>query len=206
MHLLPPEQRARLAAGVPQMPKLPSGFTVGEAVMVGRISFHGWFGPESTDDRAAVREALAAVGLEADIDCRLETLSGGAQQRMFIARALAQEAPILLMDEPTAHLDLRYQIETLTLLRRLAREKRRAVLIALHDLNLASRFADRVALMDRGRLIACGAPCEVLTADILSPLYAIRLHVFPHPLYGHPLILPDGDDQVADERERRAAG
>jgi ABC-type cobalamin/Fe3+-siderophores transport system ATPase subunit len=196
VHRLPPERRARWIGVVPQMEKLPPGFTAAEAVMLGRISFHGWFGRESDSDREAVRSALSAVGLEGTDDRFVETLSGGGQQRVMIARALAQEAPILLMDEPTAHLDVRHQLETLTLLRSLARNSDRAVLIVLHDLNLVSRFADRVALLDRGRLILCGSPAEVLTAEALSSLYEIPLQVIPHPRYGFPLILPDGDERA----------
>jgi ABC-type cobalamin/Fe3+-siderophores transport system ATPase subunit len=194
VHLLSPERRARWIGVVPQMEKLPPGFTAAEVAMLGRVSFHGWFGRESDDDREAVRSALAAVGLEETDDKFVDTLSGGGQQRVMIARALAQEAPILLMDEPTAHLDVRHQMETLTLLRSLAREFHRAVLIVLHDLNLASRFADRVALLSRGRLIRSGSPAEVLTTETLSALYSIRLQVIPHPQRGFPLILPDGDE------------
>jgi iron complex transport system ATP-binding protein len=146
-----------------------------------------------------VGSALSAVGLEGMSGRFVETLSGGGQQRVMIARALAQEAPILLMDEPTAHLDVRHQMETLALLSALARESRRAVLIVLHDLNLASRFADRVALLDRGRLIHCGIPAEVLTAETLSSLFAFPLQVLPHPLRGFPLIIPDGDESPLDE-------
>jgi iron complex transport system ATP-binding protein len=195
MHLLPPGIRSRLLAVVPQMAGLPSGYTVAESVILGRISFHGWFGPETSADRKAVGSALTAVGLESMADISIEKLSGGMQQRVLIARALAQEASILLMDEPTAHLDIRYQIETLELLRRFAREHGRVVVAAMHDLNLVSRFADRIALLSGGRLIRCGRPPEVLTAEILSPLFGHPMHVIPHPLYGYPLILPDGDEQ-----------
>ncbi len=198
VHRLSPDRRARWIGVVPQMEKLPPGFTAAEAVMLGRISFHGWFGPESGADREAVQSALSAVGLEAMEDRFVETLSGGGQQRVMIARALAQEAPILLMDEPTAHLDVRHQMETLALLRTLAHQFRRAVLIVLHDLNLVSRFADRVALLERGRLIRCGPPAEVFTSETLSSLYAFPLQVIPHPDHGFPLILPDGDEPSGD--------
>jgi len=199
LHRLSPEQRARWIGVVPQMEKLPVGYTAAETVMLGRISFHGWFGPESAADRQAVQSALAAVGLEGMEHHFVGTLSGGGQQRVMIARALAQEAPILLMDEPTAHLDIRFQMETLSLLRALARTSRRAVMIAIHDLNLASRFADRVVLMDRGRLIHCGSPAEVFTSEILSPLFAMTVQVIPHPQRGFPLILPDGEGSPADD-------
>jgi iron complex transport system ATP-binding protein len=198
VHRLPPERRARWIGVVPQMEKLPPGIRTAEAVMLGRISFHGWFGPESSADRAAVQAALTAVGLEGMDDRFVETLSGGGQQRVMIARALAQEAPILLMDEPTAHLDVRHQMETLALLRELARRYHRAVLIVLHDLNLVSRFADRVALLERGRLIRSGAPAEVLTSETLSSLYAFPLQVIPHPGQGFPLILPGIDEPTVE--------
>jgi iron complex transport system ATP-binding protein len=198
VHRLSPERRARRIGVVPQMEKLPPGFTAAETVMLGRISFHGWFGRESDADREAVRSALSAVGLEGMADHLVETLSGGSQQRVMIARALAQEAPILLMDEPTAHLDIRFQIETLALLRALARNFGRAVLIAMHDLNLVSRFADRVALMNRGSMIRCGSPAQVFTSERLSDLYGIRLQVIPHPQHGFPLVLPDGDETTGE--------
>ncbi|MGB7539886.1 MAG: ABC transporter ATP-binding protein [Anaerolineales bacterium] len=201
MHKLAPEKRARLLAVVPQMAGLPTGFTVAEAVMLGRISFHGWFGPETAADRESVRSALAAVGLESVSGQSIETLSGGTVQRVLIARALAQGASILLMDEPTAHLDIRYQIETLTLLRRFARERGHAVVAAMHDLNLVARFADRVALLSGGRLVRCGSPKTVLTARILSPLFQHPMQVIPHPLHGYPLVLPDGEERVKRARQ-----
>jgi ABC-type cobalamin/Fe3+-siderophores transport system ATPase subunit len=194
MHSLPPEKRARLAAVVPQMAALPQGYSVAEAVMLGRISFHGWFGPETAADREAVHSALAAVGLETVSGKPVEILSGGTAQRVLIARALAQEASILLMDEPTAHLDIRHQIETLTLLRRFARERGHAVVAAMHDLNLVARFADRVALLSDGVLAGCAAPEKILTAEILSPLFRHPMRVIPHPLHGYPLVLPDGGE------------
>jgi iron complex transport system ATP-binding protein len=204
VHRLSPERRARLIGVVPQMEKLPPGFTAAEAVMLGRISFHGWFGPESGADREAVRSALSAVGLEGMDNRLVETLSGGGQQRVMIARALAQEAPILLMDEPTAHLDVRFQIETLARLRILARAYGRAVLIAMHDLNLVARFADRVALLNRGSLVRCGSPADVMTSESLSALYGIPFQVIPHPQHGFPLILPDGDVPFEEEAEMAA--
>jgi iron complex transport system ATP-binding protein len=116
-------------------------------------------------------------------------LSGGEQQRLLIARALAQAAPVLLLDEPTAHLDLRHQDQVLSLVRRLAVEEGLAVLLALHDLNLVSRFADRVALLSDGEMRILGVPEEVLQPELLAEAYGIQIHVFPNPLNGRPLIL-----------------
>jgi iron complex transport system ATP-binding protein len=204
IHRLPPERRARLLAVVPQMAGLPSGFTVEEAVMMGRISFHGWFRSESAADREAVSRAIAAVGLDGLAHTSVEKLSGGMQQRALIARALAQEASILLMDEPTAHLDVRYQLDTFELLRSFAHGHGFAVAVAMHDLNLVSRFADRVILLARGRVAHDGPPRAVMTAGILSPLFDHPMHVIPHPLHGYPLILSDGGGRNSKAEVRGA--
>jgi iron complex transport system ATP-binding protein len=110
----------------------------------------------------------------------------------LLARALAQDTPVLLLDEPTTHLDLQHQSSLLNLVRKLANEKKLAVLMVLHDLNLASLYADRVALLVAGRVRASGTPQEVLTEQNLSSVYNLPVHVVPHPDYGSPLILPDG--------------
>ena len=116
-------------------------------------------------------------------------LSGGEQQRVLIARALAQSTPVMLLDEPTAHLDLRHQDILLKLVRDLAFVDNLAVMITLHDLNLVARFADRVALLSDGRVRKIGTPAEILTPDELAEVYGIRIHVIPHPLDGKPLVL-----------------
>jgi iron complex transport system ATP-binding protein len=119
-------------------------------------------------------------------------LSGGEQQRVLLARALAQETPILLLDEPTAHLDLRYQSALLGLVRKLAREQNLAVMVAIHDLNLTPLYTDQVALLAAGRLQAVGKPAEILTPSRLSAVYQSPVSVVSHPEYGTPLVLPDG--------------
>lgn len=119
-------------------------------------------------------------------------LSGGEQQRVLLARALAQETPVLLLDEPTTHLDLHHQSNLLNLVRNLANERQLAILMALHDLNLAGLYADQVALLVDGQLAAFGSPQEVLTEQTLAAVYRIPVHVMTHPEYGSPLILPDG--------------
>jgi ABC-type glutathione transport system ATPase component len=119
-------------------------------------------------------------------------LSGGEQQRVLLARALAQDTPVLLLDEPTAHLDLRHQSGLLNLVQELAHEQRLAVLMALHDLNLVALYSDRVALLVDGCLKTTGSPEDVLTAGYLSESYQVPLSVTVHPEYGTPLILPDG--------------
>ncbi|MEE9229925.1 MAG: ABC transporter ATP-binding protein, partial [Acidobacteriota bacterium] len=116
-------------------------------------------------------------------------LSGGEQQRLLIARALAQASPFMLLDEPTAHLDLRHQDRVLGLVRRLAKEKDLAVLLALHDLNLVSKYADRVVLLSNGVVRQVGDPEQVLNPDLLAEAYGIRIDVVPSPVDGKPLVL-----------------
>jgi iron complex transport system ATP-binding protein len=189
---MPPEQRARWIAVVPQAVNLPEAFTVQDTVLMGRTPYLGWLGRERTADLRAAHEAMTRTCTHELADRRVGELSGGERQRVLIARALAQAAPVLLLDEPTAHLDLKHQAGLLGLIRDLAREAGLAVLVALHDLNLAAQFADRVMLLAHGETRALGTPAEVLTAAHLTSVYDTPVNVVPHPLYGSPLILPDG--------------
>jgi ABC-type cobalamin/Fe3+-siderophores transport system ATPase subunit len=193
LNRLSPEARARLVAVVPQAAYLPPDFTVEETIRMGRMAARGWLAAESSTDRDAASRALEAVGLD-DLRHRpLGKLSGGEQQRSLIGRALAQGAPILLLDEPTAHLDLRHQLEVLRLIRSLAATGSYSILLALHDLNLVARFADNVVLLVGGRLAASGTPSEVLREEILSPAYGVPVQVLIHPIHKTPLVVPDGD-------------
>lgn len=189
---LPPVQRARRLAVVPQARNLPLSFTVGQIVLLGRTPYLGWLGQVRPEDAARADWALERVQLQELRQRPMEELSGGEQQRVLLARALAQDTPILLMDEPTTHLDLHHQSVLLNLVRQLAREGGIAVLMALHDLNLASLYADRVALLVQGRLAAQGSPAEVLTSENLTHAFDAPVHVITHPEYGAPLVLPDG--------------
>jgi iron complex transport system ATP-binding protein len=185
-------QRARKLAVVPQARNLPEPYTVWQTVLLGRTPYLGWLGQPAERDRARVRWALERTEtLDLAQRC-IGELSGGEQQRVLLARALAQETPILLLDEPTAHLDLHHQTVLLDLVYALTRENHLAVLMALHDLNLAALYADRVALLVDGSLQAVGTPAEVLTAERLSQAYRLPLHVIPHPDFGVPLVLPEG--------------
>jgi iron complex transport system ATP-binding protein len=188
MHRLGAADRARLIAVVPQAVRLPESFSVFETVLMGRTPYLGWLGRESEKDRSAVAAALDRTGTSELAERPLGELSGGEQQRVLIARALAQAARTLLLDEPTAHLDLKHQAGVLGLVCDLAHAADHAVLIALHDLNLAAQYADRVALLSSGTVAAIGPPEEVLTEETLSPAYGLRIAVYEHPAHGAPLV------------------
>ena len=185
-------QRARHLAVVPQARELPAAFTVYQTVLLGRTPYLSWLGTASQKDHAIVGLALERTHTAQLAERRVSDLSGGEQQRVLLARALAQDAPILLLDEPTTHLDLQHQSNLLNLVRQLCQENNLTVLMVLHDLNLAGLYADRVALMDSGHILATGSPEEVLTAENLSSVYHVPVNVIPHPDYGTPLVLPDG--------------
>ena len=186
---LRPAARARLVSVVPQATDLPGNFLALDVVLMGRTPYLRWLENEGALDWEAARLAMGRTELAELAERPVGELSGGEQQRVLIARALAQQAPVMLLDEPTAHLDLRHQDQVLRLVRELARERSLAVLLALHDLNLVARFADRVALLSNGRVRALGKPEQVLTPDQLAEVYGMRIHVMPHPVFGTPLVL-----------------
>jgi iron complex transport system ATP-binding protein len=189
---LSPAQRARILAVVPQARQLGGAFSVEQAVMMGRTPYLNWLGQEGESDKAAVRMALQQTSLDAFADRQIAKLSGGEQQRVLLARALAQSTPVLLLDEPTNHLDLQHQTNLLALVKTLAKEKGLAVLMALHDLNLVSFFADRVALLVDGELKSLGTPQEVIRAEQISAAYHTPVEVIAHPVTGAPIIFPHG--------------
>lgn len=185
---LSPLQRARCMAVIPQAAALPPAFTVWQTVLMGRTPHLNFLGQPSQKDEEIARRSLERVNALNLSERRVGELSGGEAQRVLIARALAQSAPLLLMDEPTAHLDLKYQLNILSLASSLARRDGFAVLIVLHDLNLAGQYADRVALLAEGRLQAIGTPEQIITAKLLAPAYDVPLHVLPHPIHGRPFV------------------
>ncbi|MEK7311408.1 MAG: heme ABC transporter ATP-binding protein [Chloroflexota bacterium] len=185
-----PAQRAKLVAVVPQMIHLPDAFTVGEIVLMGRTPHLPFWAAESKHDCEVAWQAMRRTQTEALMDRRADELSGGERQRVVIARALAQEPKVLLLDEPTAHLDLKYQVGVLELARSLAQEHALAILMTMHDLNQAAVYADRVALMRQGEIVSQGTAKAVFTAEQLSKVYGVRVAVSEHPAHGTPLIAP----------------
>lgn len=173
---------ARRVAVVRQAPTLAFDFTVEDIVLLGRAPHKGWLEPFTTTDRVRVREALTAVDLANATHRLIHTLSGGEQQRVFLAQALAQEANLLLLDEPTAHLDVHYQFEFLDRVRDLVAAGRTVVAV-FHDLSLAARYADRLLVLHQGYLVADGPPDEVLTEDLIARVFRMKARI---------LDLPDG--------------
>jgi iron complex transport system ATP-binding protein len=188
---LAPEKRACLLAVAPQAGYLPGEFSVYQAVMMGRTPYLGWLGYPGPGDHAKTLRALELTESAHLAKRRVDSLSGGERQRVLLARALAQDTPVLLLDEPTTYLDLHHQVTFLQLVRRLARQNDLAILAALHDLNLTSLYADRVALLANGRLQATGDPVQTLTPDNIQQAYSLPVRVIPHPESGLPLVLPE---------------
>ena len=184
-------QRARYIATVPQAVSLPPAYTVWETVLLGRTPYLGFLGQPSVRDEEIARQALDRVSALPFADRRVGELSGGEQQRVLLARALCQSTPILLLDEPTAHLDLQYQVGLLELVNELAHKDQLAVLVALHDLNLAAHYADRIALMVAGSIKAIGSAQEVLQPQLIQQAYCLPVQVVRHPFLDIPLVLPE---------------
>jgi iron complex transport system ATP-binding protein len=180
---------ARLIALVPQAPLIPDDMTVAEFVQLGRTAHLGFFGRPGGGDRRAVVGAARRLGLETLLGRRIGTLSGGERQRAVLARALAQEAPVLLLDEPTAALDVGRQQDVFELLAGLHAERGLTVLAAMHDLTLACQYADRLALLDGGRLVASGRPREVLSEAAIERLYGATVRLAEIDGLG-PIVVP----------------
>src|SRR5512142_958318 len=173
-------ERARYLAVVPQARNMPPAFSVYESVLLGRTPYLGWLGRAGEHDHERVRYALQRTQMMPLADRMVGELSGGEQQRVLLARALAQDTRVLLLDEPTTHLDLQHREGLVNLVRELAIGKKLAVLMVLHDLNMASLYADRISLLVEGEIEATGTPPEVLTEATLSRVYNVPVHVIPH--------------------------
>ena len=188
---------ARLVAYVPQQPEFPFDLTVADYVLLGRTPHIGYFGSESAEDRRVSLELLDRLRLSAFAERRLGTLSGGELQRLVLARALAQDAPVLVLDEPTSALDLGRRVDALELVDELRRERGLTVVSAVHDLTLAGQFADRLLLLAGGHVVARGAPAEVLRPELLSEHFGVGVRV---------LAAPDGQLVVVSLRGTAVSG
>ncbi len=182
-------QLARLLGVVPQNPALPETFTVMEVVMLGRNPHLGLLRGESARDMNIAWWAMERTGLSALANRRIGELSGGEKQRVTIARILAQEPAVILLDEPTSNLDISHQIEILDLITGLCREKKLAVLVTLHDLNLAAQYCDRLILLKEGQVHAGGTPEEVITEENIRTVFNAESLVRPHPVNHQPTVL-----------------
>ena len=188
VHAVGARARARLLALVPQAPLLPPEMTVTEYTLLGRTAHLGFLGRASARDADVAHEALTRLGLGDLADRPLASMSGGERQRAVLARALAQQAPVLLLDEPTTALDVGRQQDVLDLVATLRAERGLTVLGAMHDLTLAGQYADRLVLLDGGRVVAQGRPEQVLTQALIAHHYQARVRVAS--VDGAPVVLP----------------
>ena len=181
---------ARQLAILPQQPVAPEGLTVEELVSFGRFPHQRGLGSLNADDKRAIRRALTVTGMEAFADRPVDQLSGGQRQRAWIAMAIAQETELLFLDEPTTFLDMAHQLEVLQLLHRLNREEGRTIVMVVHDLNHASLYADHVVAIQSGRIVAQGAPGDVITREMLREVFGVDAEIVVDPRSGMPVCLP----------------
>ena len=189
LNTLSAPERARIMAVVPQVSYVGGAFTVEQAIMMGRTAYMSWLGKPSDEDEYQVEQAMLHTKTKVLAHRRIAELSGGEQQRVMLARALAQNTPLLVLDEPTNHLDLQHQGTILSLVKEQTAERGLAVLMVLHDLNLVSMFADKAALMVHGEIIAFGEPKDVLTDQTVNQAYETEIEVIYHPKTNNPIIL-----------------
>nr|WP_231931950.1 ABC transporter ATP-binding protein [Micromonospora echinospora] len=189
---IPSRRVAKVLGVLPQSPTAPDGMTVADLVARGRHPHQAWYRQWSAADEEAVAEALRWTDMAEFAERGLDTLSGGQRQRVWISMALAQQTDVLLLDEPTTFLDLAHQIDVLDLVERLHREGGRTVVMVLHDLNLAARYAGRLVAMRDGRIVASGTPYEVLTPAVIREVFGLDAQVVDDPVSGTPLVVPIG--------------
>jgi iron complex transport system ATP-binding protein len=186
------KELARRIGVLSQGPSAPEGLSVRDLVQQGRYPHRSLFGRWTPQDEAACDEAMALTGMEAFRDRPLDKLSGGERQRAWIAMALAQQTGILLLDEPTAFLDLAHQLEILDLIGDLVHERGKTVVAVLHDLNQAARYADHMVLLKAGSVIGTGHPREVMTAEAIADVFGVASSIISDPVTGTPMCVPAG--------------
>jgi ABC-type cobalamin/Fe3+-siderophores transport system ATPase subunit len=187
---MPTSEVAREIAILPQGPVAPAGLTVGELVEQGRYPHAGALRMLRHQDFKAIADALALTDMTSFAHRSLDSLSGGERQRAWIALALAQDTPVLLLDEPTTFLDIGHQLEVLELVKKLNTERRMTIVLVLHDLNQAARYADRMIALDEGKIVSDGTPAAVLTTTLLAEVFGVHAHIITDPERGTPICLP----------------
>ncbi|PZT71741.1 MULTISPECIES: ABC transporter ATP-binding protein [unclassified Streptomyces] len=204
---LPAKQIAQTIGVLPQTPTPPDGITVADLVARGRQPHQKWWQQWSEADEQAVGDALERTNTASLADRPVDELSGGQRQRVWIAMALAQDTELLLLDEPTTYLDIAHQVEVLDLVRRLNLERGRTVVAVLHDLNQAVRYADHLVAMKNGRIVAQGAPDEVVTTEMVQEVFGLSSVIITDPVTGGRLVVPGFSGQpAAPEKMARKTG
>lgn len=188
----PTREVARRLGLLPQTAIAPEGIRVAELVARGRHPHQNLFGGWTTADDRIVARSLRATAIEDLADRLVDELSGGQRQRVWVAMVLAQDTQLLLLDEPTTYLDLSHQIDLLELFRYLNRREGRTLVAVLHDLNHACRYADHLIMLRQGRLVAQGAPCEIITAALVEQVFDLPCRIIEDPVSGTPLVIPEG--------------
>ena len=196
VHARPTKEVARILGLLPQSPAAPEGIAVADLVGRGRHPHQKMLSRWSTRDYEVVADALDATGITELADRSVDELSGGQRQRVWIAMALAQETDILLLDEPTTFLDVAHQIEVLDLLTDLSVARGTTIVMVLHDLNLAARYADELVAMKDGRVHAAGAPQDVVTAELVEEVFGLANQITIDPVSGKPMVTPIGRHHV----------
>jgi ABC-type cobalamin/Fe3+-siderophores transport system ATPase subunit len=192
IHRLPTKEVARTLGVLPQSALPPEGIRVADLVARGRHPHRDWLGRWTANDEVAITHAMRLARVDDLADRLVDELSGGQRQRVWIAMVLAQQTPLMLLDEPTTYLDLSHQIGLLELLRKLNREEKRTVVAVLHDLNHACRYADHLVVMREGRIVVQGAPKEIVTEALIEQVFDLPNKLIADPVSGTPLIVPLG--------------
>ncbi|WP_111636589.1 ABC transporter ATP-binding protein [Marinomonas shanghaiensis] len=192
IHALPTREVAKILGLLPQSAIAPDGIKVVDLVARGRFPHQKWFQPWREQDQIAVESAMKATGIVEFAQHHVDQLSGGQKQRVWVAMALAQETPLLLLDEPTTYLDIAHQIELMDLFQDLNRLQGHTMVAVLHDLNHACRYADNLIAMKAGKIIASGAPKDVVTEALIENVFGLPCMILEDPVSGTPLIIPKG--------------
>nr|WP_245796785.1 ABC transporter ATP-binding protein [Vibrio aerogenes] len=193
IHTLPTRDVAKTLGLLPQSANVPEGIKVADLVARGRYPHQNMFRQWSEDDEQAVARAMAVTGVDGLADHMVDQLSGGQRQRVWIAMVLAQQTPVILLDEPTTYLDIAHQIELLDLFRQLNRESGHTVIAVLHDLNHACRYADHLIAVREGAVVAHGDPASLVTPDLIQQVFGLNSLIIEDPVSGTPMVIPKGN-------------